>query len=376
MHKLLLTDAPQSFLQRVWQALLGSQATPEQHQDEHQNIPMATNGALASILSEDAPEVPTSADCDEQEQRLYGERCEGDTRRSLKVLGAWVQQLAVAVAPPPAPSAHPTAHDPPPLTPPTSLLPPRRCRAEEQSGRQRAEAEAEAAVRRLGVAQEQWTEYLGQREGDTAALLARARQLAGFMQELAAGAGGDANAATAAGQAEKLVEELEVAAAEARASASQLRAEAERSRRGSAAQQVCRGEPGVGVSIWDGLVGVDWDAWSQKPCCLHPLACSPAQPHFVCCCCCCRFCHALHPHPHRRTPPATPPSASGRAGAGAAAGAKRRRRRRRAAAAQTWTKTTTVTRAGLLGGSSGRRWARPVGARPTTHSASEPSTSR
>jgi hypothetical protein len=86
----------------------------------------------------------------------------------------------------------------------------------------RAEAAAEAHQRRLQVAQEQWGEYLGQKESDAAALLTRAQQLQTLVAQLA---GSDAAAATAAAELAKLVEELEVAATEAHASAAQLKAE-------------------------------------------------------------------------------------------------------------------------------------------------------
>ncbi|PRW60318.1 hypothetical protein C2E21_0727 [Chlorella sorokiniana] len=104
---------------------------------------------------------------------------------------------------------------------------------EEHAGRLRAEADAEANARRLLVAQEQWTEYLAQKEQDTGALLGRAQQLQGLMQQMAAAAGGDAAAAAAVAEMGRLVEELGVAAAEARASAAQLKAETERGKRSS-----------------------------------------------------------------------------------------------------------------------------------------------
>ncbi|KAL4856725.1 hypothetical protein ACK3TF_002800 [Chlorella vulgaris] len=93
---------------------------------------------------------------------------------------------------------------------------------EEHSGRMRAEAAAEAHQRRLQVAQEQWGEYLGQKESDAAALLTRAQQLQTLVAQLA---GSGAAAATAAAELAKLVEELQVAATEAHASAAQLKAE-------------------------------------------------------------------------------------------------------------------------------------------------------
>ncbi|KAL4434628.1 hypothetical protein ABPG77_002751 [Micractinium sp. CCAP 211/92] len=124
---------------------------------------------------------------------------------------------------------------------------------EEHSARLRAEAEAEANARKLMVAQEQWSEYLSQKDADASALLARAEALQQLVVQLATAAGGPgavAAAAAAAGapaqppaaapsvaaaaaEAAKLVEELGVAAAEARASAAQLRAETDRGKRSS-----------------------------------------------------------------------------------------------------------------------------------------------
>ena len=103
--------------------------------------------------------------------------------------------------------------------------------AEEHTGRLRAEADAEANARRLMVAQEQWGEYLGQKAGDSSALLERAQALQALLQQMAPSAGGDAAAAAALGEMGRLVEELAVAAKEARASAAQLKAESERSKR-------------------------------------------------------------------------------------------------------------------------------------------------
>lgn len=103
--------------------------------------------------------------------------------------------------------------------------------AEEHAGRLRAEADAEANARRLMVAQEQWGEYLGQKAGDSSALLERAQALQALLQQMAPSAGGDAAAAAALGEMGRLVEELGVAATEARASAAQLKAESERSKR-------------------------------------------------------------------------------------------------------------------------------------------------
>jgi hypothetical protein len=98
---------------------------------------------------------------------------------------------------------------------------------EEHAARLRAEADAEANARRLAVAQEQWSEYLGQKEADAAALLARAQQLQGLLAGMGAAGGGSDGAAAVVAAAEmgKLLEELGVAAAEARASAAQLKAE-------------------------------------------------------------------------------------------------------------------------------------------------------
>jgi hypothetical protein len=82
----------------------------------------------------------------------------------------------------------------------------------------RAQAEAEANARRLAVAQEQWSEYLGQKEQDAAALLSQAQQLQAVLAQLAGDGGGagngDAASSAAAAQLAKLVEELEVAATE------------------------------------------------------------------------------------------------------------------------------------------------------------------
>ncbi len=114
------------------------------------------------------------------------------------------------------------------------------------------------------VAQEQWSEYLSQKDADASALLARAEALQQLVVQLATAAGGPgavAAAAAAAGapaqppaaapsvaaaaaEAAKLVEELGVAAAEARASAAQLRAETDRGKRSSeqvGAVQACCG---------------------------------------------------------------------------------------------------------------------------------------
>lgn len=122
----------------------------------------------------------------------------------------------------------------------------------------RAEAEAEANARKLMVAQEQWSEYLAQKDADASALLARAEALQQLVVQLASVAGGaDAAAAgapaqppaaapsvaAAAAEAAKLVEELGVAATEARASAAQLRAETDRGKRSS--QQV-----GAALHVW------------------------------------------------------------------------------------------------------------------------------
>ncbi|KAL4447499.1 hypothetical protein ABPG75_004718 [Micractinium tetrahymenae] len=124
---------------------------------------------------------------------------------------------------------------------------------EEHSARLRAEAEAEANARKLTVAQEQWSEYLAQKDADASALLTRAEALQQLVAQLAAAAGGPGAAAAAAAaagvpaqppapapsveaaaaEAAKLVEELGVAAAEARASAAQLRAETDRGKRSS-----------------------------------------------------------------------------------------------------------------------------------------------
>lgn len=109
----------------------------------------------------------------------------------------------------------------------------------------RAEADAEANARKLLVAQEQWGEYLAQKDADASALLARAEALQQLVAQLATAGGLGSAAATAgapaaapsmavaAAEAAKLVEELGVAAAEARASASQLRAETDRGKRSS-----------------------------------------------------------------------------------------------------------------------------------------------
>lgn len=140
---------------------------------------------------------------------------------------------------------------------PADRLPavPPACRAEEHAGRLRAEADAEANARRLTVAQEQWGEYLQQKEADTSALLARAQALQQVLAALAPGAGGDPNASAAVAEMGRLVEELGVVAAEARASAAQLRAES--GKRSSA--QVCGWWVGFGagqVRAWLGGPGM------------------------------------------------------------------------------------------------------------------------
>ena len=126
--------------------------------------------------------------------------------------------------------------------------------------------------------------YLAQKEQDTGALLSRAQQLQGLMAQMAAAAGGDTAAAAAVAEMGRLVEELGVAAAEARASAAQLKAETERGKRSSA--QVGAGAAGGRGGCWRGWgprwvlarngIEMPWLAAAKQTQC-----CTPQQ---VCCC--------------------------------------------------------------------------------------------
>ena len=114
--------------------------------------------------------------------------------------------------------------------------------------------------------------YLAQKEQDTGALLSRAQQLQGLMAQMAAAAGGDAAAAAAAAEMGRLVEELGVAAAEARASAAQLKAETERGKRSSA--QVGAGLLGARVGAWLQQHRMLWLAAARlAQCCTSQQAC-------------------------------------------------------------------------------------------------------
>lgn len=126
----------------------------------------------------------------------------------------------------------------------------------------------------------QWGEYLQQKEQDTGALLSRAQALQQAMAAMAAGAGGDPSAAAALAEMGRLVEELGVAAAEARASAAQLRAET--GKRSSA--QVGAGR-GAGCATGGACSPVRLPVCCCRPSCRHVRnaqrahACTPAPRH-------------------------------------------------------------------------------------------------
>eukprot|EP00887_Chlorella_sp_A99_P003240 scaffold9.g3240.t1 len=105
---------------------------------------------------------------------------------------------------------------------------------EEHVARVKAEAEAQASTRRLQVQQEQFAEWLQEKEADTRGLLQRAAALEALLGQLlgaggaAAASGSAAAVAAARAELDRLREELESACAEAAANARQLREESAR----------------------------------------------------------------------------------------------------------------------------------------------------